>query len=120
MRSAQSRLGVVTSLGAAREGLGRCTAALPVPPSALRIGAATLAGLAGAVLVRGLFSSRKKKAAPVAAVAAAAPAAARSMNVLLSETALTLLLPLLRRYFLGGGFPGAASKGGADTLGSGK
>ncbi len=99
MRSAQSRLGVVTSLASARRGVVRCVDALPVPPSALKVGGAALAGLAGVALVRGFFSSRRKKAAPATPAAAATPQ--RSLGFLFSETALALLLPLLRRYLLG-------------------
>ncbi len=100
MRSAQSRLGVVTSLGSVRRGAVRCVNALPVPPSAFKIGGAAFAGLAGAVALRGLFSSSRRKEK---ALALAAPPAAprRNLGYLLSETALTLLLPLCHRYLLG-------------------
>ncbi len=111
MRSAQSRLGVVTSLGSARRGVGRCVAALPVPTSALKIGGAAVAGIAGAVMARGLFRSRKK------AVPAPAASSGRGMGLLFSEATLTLLLPLLRRYFLSEKTPGASSSGRlADRL----
>ncbi len=108
MRSAQSRLGVVTSLGAARRGVGRCANALPLPGAALRVGAAALAGLAGVALLRSLASSRRA----AAAAATAAPDSRRMGRYLLSEAVLTLLLPLCRRYFLG-----AAADSGSNSPG---
>ncbi len=110
MRSAQSRLGLVTSLGAARRGVGRCVDALPVSPSVLRMGTAAFAGLAGVAVLRSLFSSRRKAASAQAALPP--PAAQRATGRhLLSETVLTLLLPLCRRYFLGEGSPVAKATG---------
>ncbi len=109
MRSAQSRLGVVTALGSARRGTLRCVESLPVPTSALKVGGAAFAGLAGAVLLRGLFSSRRKKKATAVVAAPSAASSRGGMGVLLSETLLTLLLPLCRRYFLGENLPGGVA-----------
>ncbi len=109
MRSAQSRLGVVTSLGAARRGVGRCADALPVSAAALKLGSAALAGLAGVALVRALFTSRRA----AAAASAPAPASRQMGRYLLSETVLTLLLPLCRRYFFG-----KEASAGDNSLGS--
>ncbi len=107
MRSAQSRLGVVTSLGAARRGVGRCVDALPVPLSAFKVGGAAVAGIAGLTVVRRLFSPRRKQKKNLAATPSA-PASHPGAGYLFSEAVLTLLLPLCRRYFLGD--PGAAER----------
>ncbi len=105
MRSAQSRLGVVTSLGAARRGVGSCVEALPVSLSALKMGGVAVAGIAGVALLGGLLSSRSGKAktrpAPKATASAASVAHKNVGSYLLSEAVVTLLLPLCRRYFLG-------------------
>ncbi len=106
MRSAQSRLGIVTSLGSARRGAVRCVESLPVSLSTLRLGGSALAGVAGVALLRGLVSLREKAKKKAADKAAPAAAARNSVaGYLLSETVLTLLLPLCRRYFLGEGAP---------------
>ncbi len=101
--SARSRLSLVTSLGSARRGVDRCVKSVPVSSSGLlKVGAAAVAG---AVLLRMAFSFRRsaKKAKP-----ALPPPTPRSSGIgrqLLSETMLTLLLPLCRRYLLGENSP---------------
>ncbi len=100
MRSARSRLALVTSLGSAGRGVERCVDALPVPTKALKYGAAVVAGLAGVTLLRALFS-RRSATAVVPAVAPAASPHRQVGRYLFSETVLTLLLPLCRRYLLG-------------------
>ncbi len=106
MRSAQSRLGLVTSLGSAGRGVRSCVNALPVPTPALKAGGIAAVGLAGVLLLRGLFSSRRKSKAPAAALVAKAAAPQNNVgSYLLSEAVLTLLLPLCRRYFLGENVP---------------
>ncbi len=108
MRSAQSRLGVVSSLSAARKDLGRCVDALPLPGPACRLGAGVVAGLGGVLLLRALLPSRRRSAAP--APAAVAPAAPRSQvgRLLLSQSVALLLIPLCRYYLLGESSPVAA------------
>ncbi len=112
MRSAQSRLGVVTSLGLAGRGVGRCINALPVPMGALKVGAAAFAGLAGAAVLRSMVSRR-----PASSAAVCPPPASSGKGVgryLISEALLTLLLPLCRRWFLGDNSPQPGSL--ADKL----
>ncbi len=102
MRSAQSRLAVVTSLGSARRAASDCVDALPVSLNALKVGGVAVGGLAGAVLLRGLFTASRCKAKAAASKALAAPPSRTPLgSYLLSETVLTLLLPLCRRFFLG-------------------
>ncbi len=118
MRSAQSRLGVVTSLGAMRRSAGVCVEALPVSLSAIKLGSVAAAGLLSAVLMRGLFAASRRKAA-AASVTRSLPApgspAGAVGSYLLSEAAVTLLLPLLRRYMLGEG-PAAPAAPGAAAI----
>ncbi len=108
MRSAQSRLGVVSSLSAARKDVGRCVDALPLPGPAFKLGAGVVAGLAGVVLLRALLPTRRRAAAP--APVAAAPAAPRPQvgRLLLSQSVALLLVPLCRHYLLGETSPVAA------------
>ncbi len=105
MRSAKSRLGLVSSLGSARRGVGRCVDAVPVSARAVKLGGAALAGLAGAVVLRSLLPRRRRAAALPAPVPApvSRPAVPRHAlgRVLLTESVVTLLLPLCRHYLLG-------------------
>ncbi len=108
MRSAQSRLGLVTSLGSACRGVGRCVNALPVPVTALKVGTCAAAGLAGAALLRSLFSRRPAPPAPAPQLSSSRKGS--MVRLLLSES-VVVLLPLLRRYVLGEGAPGSPQPG---------
>ncbi len=109
MSSAQSRLGIVAALGAARRGVGHCVDAIPVPAGALKMGAAAFAG---AALLRLLVASRRAASCRKAAAATPPPVQTGAGRYLLSETVLTLLLPLCRRLFLGDIGPDGTLSGG--------
>ncbi len=109
MRSAQSRLGVLTSLDSARRGVGRCAEALPVSARSFKLGAATLGGVLGALVLRGLLPGRRKsRPLPPPPAPPALPRSPRLGQQLLSQSVVLLLLPLCRHYLLGENTPVSA------------
>ncbi len=118
MRSAQSRMGLLSSLASARRDVGRCVDAIPVSVRTLKLGGAAFAGLAGVALLRLIFSSgrRKSTVTPAAPLASASPQ--RSMGrYLLTESIVVLLLPLCRRLLLRDGpMPSTRLGGIVDNL----
>ncbi len=104
MRSAQSRLGLVSSLGAARRDVMHCAELLPRSARALRLGAGIAGGLAGVVLLRALLPSRRRPAAP-AAVPVRAPRKNGMGRYLLTQSVALLFIPLCRHYLLGENTP---------------
>ena len=97
MRSAQSRLEVLESLDAAREGVGHTWSRMMVPRKWGRISAVAGGGLLGVWLLRRLMHRRP---AP-APVVAAAPAGGSPMKYVLAQMFTLLVLPWLRSRSVG-------------------
>ncbi len=103
MRLAQSRLGIVTSLGSAGRGVSRCVEALPVSVRAAKFGAAAVGGFAGISVLRSLFSSaRRCKVAPKSAVSGSPPPAPAPgvWHGVFHQLVPLLLVSLSRHYLL--------------------
>ena len=106
MRSAESRLGVVTSLDSAMRGAGRTWELLRVPRSAARWGLFACGSALGVLLLRRMLGSGRKAAVAAPAVAAPQSGALALVGRLLLQALPVLLTPLLKSQMRGGGAEG--------------